>query len=139
MENYCIEVILENHYIKVSLSKLMTFLIFSNLEKPFGWNFMRIIHPEKVLVQVTYICVITCYLRWRLRKLLKVCVNIDLSLRWAPHVRIRRPFQEIFNTRVAKPCDGVWCVFLFLRFYNFIKEILRMYILFFKKLRPLFL
>ena len=33
----------------------------------------------------------------------------------------------------------VMCIFLFLRFYNFIEGIVRIYTIFFKKLRPLFL
>ena len=57
------------------------------------------------------------------------------------------PFKR-FLTRVAK-CTRVinvsrvrgvvMCIFLFLRFYDFIKGIARIYLVFLKKLRPLFL
>ena len=57
------------------------------------------------------------------------------------------PFQEIFNTRVTKctrkyrqAWNGVrMCIFLFLKFYNFIKGIAHIYIVLLKMLKPLFL
>ena len=48
-------------------------------------------------------------------------------------IGLDRPFQKIFTTCVAQITIGIWwCAicFFFLRFYNFIKLIVRLYIIF---------